>query len=97
MSQHVAFYQVLTDPGIELKQPQGDLDTALTFTPPPNAATDNPAILSFMVGFINANNLKFRINLNGNLVVALILKMELAVVLFARKSWGLSSPASRTN
>jgi hypothetical protein len=71
MSQHVAFYEVLTDPNIELKQPLGDLDTELTFTPPTNAATDNPAILSFMVGFINAKDLKFRINLNGNSAVKL--------------------------
>ena len=68
MAQHVALYEVLFDEGIELKQPQGDLDKEFTFTPPANTATDARSILNFMIGITNANNLKFRIALNGTVI-----------------------------
>jgi hypothetical protein len=71
MTQHVGFYQVISDNIVTLAQPTGDLDQNFSFKPPANAATDNPAILSFMVHITDAVNMKFRISLNGTNVVAL--------------------------
>jgi hypothetical protein len=67
MSQHVAIYEVLTDNAVRLGPlPFNDgPEKEFTFTPPANTATDNRAVLSFVVG-TDCVNLKFRITLNGN-------------------------------
>lgn len=69
MSQHVAFYEVFTNAYIELghdlAQPYDFVHT-FTFTPPANTATDNPAILNYMVVIDKAVDLRFRIKLNDH-------------------------------
>src|SRR5262245_59159223 len=71
MPQHVGFYEVITDGSVTLTQPNGDLDQSFTFTPPANAAIDNPAVLSFMLRVKKAVDLQLQMSLNGVLVVVL--------------------------
>src|SRR5262249_23295847 len=68
MTQHVGFYEVISDDIVTLAQPAGDPDRDFFFNPPANAATDNPAILSFMFRITKASNMQFNIYLNGTLV-----------------------------
>ena len=72
MSQHVAIYEMITDSIVRLGPlPFNDgPEKEFKFTPPSNTATDNAAVLSFMVN-TDSTNMKFRISLNGTVIVAL--------------------------
>jgi hypothetical protein len=70
MAQHVGFYEVITDENKTVTTEQigtqpPDTDESFTFTPPANTATDNPAVLSFMVTVAGGVDMHFVISLNG--------------------------------
>jgi hypothetical protein len=68
MSQHVGFYEVITDQPYTLTTAQGSKNSLVkpfSFTPPPNTATDNAAVLNFMLHVEDAKQMVFKIDVNG--------------------------------